>query len=322
MRLFIVLLMLGSSIFATQDILGKNFSLKSTQKLAFIGPGSLRLGVYLGLEDRIVGVEKIEQRGAKLAPYRAKIVRKKLHKKPLIGSGGPGKLPSLEALIRLKPDVIIASFVSNEHVKIIEEKTKIPVFVVSYGSGYGTSDKKLSSIKKSLFLLGELTSTQKRAKKLIDFMNEQEKKLLDLGVKHDKLYVGGVSFKGAHGITSTEGDYLPFALLGLKNALAHDKQAHLYIDLENIIRLNPPIIFLDKGGKKNIETDYKLKKPLYDKIDAFKNNNIVWLDLFNFYNTNVENCYFIAWQVAKSLGKKIDLPKHKKEVFKAFLGND
>jgi len=157
------------------DMLGRVVDVTSTSKLVFLGPGALRLGVYLGLENRLVGIEKIEKDASPLSPYRTFLGNERAAKLPLIGTGGPGKMPDLEALVVLKPDLIITSFVDKNMIDLIVAKTGIPVLALSYGATYGGNAKQLHSMKNSLLLLGKVTQTSSKAEKLVAFLSEQEK---------------------------------------------------------------------------------------------------------------------------------------------------
>ncbi|NLK65880.1 MAG: ABC transporter substrate-binding protein [Campylobacteraceae bacterium] len=319
-RVLAFLVFIYSSVFGVSDILGRDVKVSGTEKLVFIGPGALRLGVYLGLEDRIVGVEAWEKKNDFNAPYSSVIKAKNLHEKPVIGEGGPGKMPSMEALIESGAELIIASFMSKDQMDLIETKTKIPVLGLSYGAGYGGNLEKMDSLKKSLLLLGEVTGVEARAKELVSFMDAEEKKLKSLTLEPKTIYVGGVSFKGSWGIGSTEADYLPFYLLGVENALGEKKSGHLFVDIERILEVDPDVIFIDYGGERIVKDEIKTKSEFFNSLKAFKNDQIHWVLPFNFYNTNVENCFIVAWNAAQALGVEVDLEAKKAEIYKMFLG--
>lgn len=292
---------------------------KEIQRVIAIGPGALRLVTIMGLEDKVVGIEKVEHKNISFSEYRSALGKEKIKSLPIIGAGGPGKLPSLEKLISLKPDIIVASFIGKKQLQLISNKTRIPIVSLSYGSGYGGSQKKLEAIKDSLRLLGKVFQKEQRAKEIVDFMNDQEDALKKYNITSNNLYIGGMGFKGAHGITSTEKNYPSFELLGIKNPLAeHAKSNHLFIQKESLIAQNPDMIFLDMFGKKIIKEDLKSKKALYETLDAYKQNKIHWLLAYNFYNTNVANVYINAWIILEKLGHTIDIQSKMKEVYTAF----
>lgn len=293
------------------------------KSLVAIGPGALRLVTYMNLQDKLIGIEKIEQQAISFSEYRTVLGKDKIFSLPLIGSGGPGKLPNLEMLIKLKPDVIVASFVDKNQLDLIVQKANIPIILLSYGSGYGGKIDKMQAIKKSLVLLGKTFNKEKRAQELVAFMNAQEKELQSYQIPNKILYAGGMGFKGAHGITSTEKDYPPFKILGITNPLTQEsKSNHLFIQEESLIAQDPDIIFIDSLGKKIVKENFETKKVLYSSLKAYKNENIYYLLGYNFYNANIANIYIDSWIILQKLGYKIDIKAKMEEIYNAFYPNE
>lgn len=326
MKKIVLLLTCLTSLLFSQtytDMLGRNVTLKKSDKIVCIGPGALRLAVYLGLENRLVGIEKTEHEATSFSPYRTFLGQERISKLPIIGTGGPGKMPDLEALLVAKPDFIIASFVDKNQLDLIASKTNIPLIAISYGASYGgTSKKNLEDIKNSLLLLGTITHTEERAKALVMFIHSQEEMLSKLKLPAKKLYVGGVGYKGIQGLSSTEVNYPPFELLGLKNTLFEKSsvQGHQFIELEALIHHNPDMIFIDKFGKAKVEQEYQAQKALFDTLSAYQTGNVKEVLGFNFYSTNVENLLVIAWQIAAYLGAPVDVNAKAHTIFNAFYG--
>ncbi len=153
-------------------------------------------------------------------------------------------------------------------------------------------------------------------------MNLQEKDLKSYKITNNNLYVGGMGFKGAHGITSSEKHYPPFELLGIKNSLTQKaKSNHIFIQKESLLAQNPNIIFLDMFGKKIIKEDLKAHKTLYKSLSAYKNNQIHWLLAYNFYNTNITNVYINSWIILQKLGHDIDIESKMNQIYSAFYKN-
>jgi len=302
------------------DMLGRLVDIKSHSKLVFLGPGALRLGVYLGLDERLCGIEKTENDASPFSPYRTYLGKERIGKLPIIGTGGPGKMPDLEALVVYKPDLIIASFLDKNQLDLIQSKTGIPVLSLSYGASYGGSTQQLLSIKNSLLLLGKITQTLPRAEALVSFIGEQEAKLSTLNVPQKNVYIGGLGYKGAQGINSTEANYPPFELLGLKNVLfvGEKESGHHFVDMEALIHTNPEIIFIDRFGKNKVAQEYAAKKQLFDTLSAYKKGNVTDVLAYNFYSTNVENLLLISYQIASILGVAVELEDEASSIFKAF----
>ncbi|MEJ5167526.1 MAG: ABC transporter substrate-binding protein [Arcobacteraceae bacterium] len=305
-----------------KDMLQREVVIKENQKIVAIGPGALRLITYMNLQDRVVGVENIELSFDTKSTYRVALDKNTMANLPVIGEGGAGKMPNLEALIGTDADIIFASFVSFEQIEMIQSKTKIPVVSLSYGAGYGstTNQDKLDDVKKSLLLIGEIMGNTQRAKELIEYMGGLEQEIKTLIKNDKKVYIGGIGYKGARGITSTENNYPSFELLGLKNAIVSPISGHIDISFEELISINPDFVFLDMLGKKIIDEEIVSKKPLINLLDAYKNNKILWLYPYNFYNTNIENIYINSYIIASHFGADINIEAKQQEIFTKFFG--
>lgn len=325
-KIIFVFFVLFSTLWAKPytDMMGRTVEINAASKLVFIGPGALRLGVYLGLHERLVGIEKTENDASPLSPYRTFLGKERIAKLPVIGTGGPGKMPDLEALMMAKPDLIVASFVDKNQLELITSQTGIPVIALSYGATYGGNAKQLQSIKDSLLLLGNITQTTPRAQALVSFITEQEKHLQSIKVTPRKIYIGGVGYKGAQGITSTEASYPPFEMLGLKNSLFEGKETmgHQFIELEALLKNNPDILFIDMFGKEKVKEEYATHKALFDTLSAYQKGNVKEVLNYNFYSTNVENLLIIAWQIAATMGASVNVTQNASEIFTAFYGTD
>lgn len=305
------------------DMLGRNVEIQKSEKLVFLGPGALRLGVYMQLQDRLVAIEAIELKSNPHTPYRKMLPHEQLKKLPIVSEGGAAKMPNLEALMVLRPDIIFSSFLSPEQIRLIEQKTSIPVVALSYGGSYGglNKQKKLQAVQNSFKLLGDITKKEQRAKTLIDFMLSLQKQLEDLEPKDARLYIGGLSYKGAQGITSTEPHYPPFELLGLQSSLLKKETlSHFFIQEEALLAYNPEFIFLDIMGKKMITEEIEKKKSFYSTLQAFQTHQVHWLLAYNFYNTNIENLYINSFKIAQTLGLIEDSKAKEEEILETFLG--
>lgn len=292
---------------------------QNNKKIVCLGPGSLRLVTYLNLQNSLVGVEKRELDFNPNSPYTLALDKEFIKSLPIIGQGGPGKMPNLESLITIKPDVIFATFMSKEQIELIQNKTNIPVIALSYGQTI-KDDKKIELIKKSLKLIASITKSEKRLNELLTFMNQEEEKISNFNVSSKRVYVGGTAFKGIQGVTSTESDYPSFELLNMKNEILQNHHGHAFINLETLLAFNPEIIFFDSLSKKIINEEISKNKAIFENIDAFKTKEIHWLNPSNFYNINVENIYLNSYLIASKFETNIDVNSAKKRIYTLFLG--
>jgi len=302
---------------------------KIPNRILCIGPGALRLIVYLNALDRIVGIEEVEKRYPYGRPYI--IAHPELLKLPTCGPGGAAsinKKPDLEAVISLKPDLIFVTYMDPPLADEIQSVLGIPIVILDYG-GFATVNK---TIYKSLLIAGTILNKKIRANNVIKFINAIKEDLYRRTYnipKKDKkfVYVGGIGYRGSHGIESTEITYLPFDWTYSKNivkTLETSFGSHIFLDKEKLLALNPDVIFLDCGGLKIIEDDFYKKKTYYLALKAFLNRNVYILLPFNWYATNVGTALVDAYAVGKILYpnrfKDINIEKKADYIYKFLVG--
>ena len=119
------------------DMAGRQVALAAVpERIVCLGPGALRLIVYLEATDTVVGVEDLEKRHPSGRPYR--IAHPELVNLPRCGPGGPvaiNKKPDLEALLaiwmqkfhrdRTFPIAALLSGIHIDTLRGIEEVTQI-----------------------------------------------------------------------------------------------------------------------------------------------------------------------------------------------------
>jgi len=312
--ILIVAVLLNAKI--VTDSLNRKVNIPDDVKRAVaIGPGALRLVVYIKAEDKIVGIEEKEKKFIYARPYI--LAHKELLNLPVIGMGGVNFRINLEKIISLKPDLIIAGYISKQRADLITKKTGIPVVVISYGKlGTFANEKLFKSIK----LLGSVFNTQKRAKRVVEFI-----KRLDLDIKrrkfkcNKKVYIGAVAFKGLHGITSTMPKFPPFEMLGVHNAVKSNAKSQIFINKEALFMLNPDVIFIDESGIKFIKKENFIKH-----LKAYKTHQIYGILPYNNYMTNIATAYADTYYIGKVLApetfKDIDIMKKTDEIYKFLVG--
>ncbi|NJE55020.1 iron ABC transporter substrate-binding protein [Thermococcus sp. 21S9] len=306
------------------DTLGRTVKVPANvSRVVAVGPGALRILVYLNATDKVVGIEEFEKRFPYGRPYI--LAHPELLKLPVIGPGGPGKLPDMEALIKVHPQVIFMVFVSKQTADEVQQKTGIPVVVLSYGTLKNFTDPVFF---KSLLLAGKILGKEKRAEEVIKFIEEQQSYLENLtkGLKSPRVYVGGIGFKGAHGITSTFTDYAPFTVLHLDNVASNlsSKNGWVQVDKEFLLKENPDYIFIDEGGLKIILDDYKSNPDFYNSLKAVKEGHVYGVLPYNFYNTNIgiaiADAYYIGKVIYPERFKGIDPVEKANEIFTFLVG--
>jgi len=304
------------------DMLGRKIEIpENVEKIVAAGPGALRIIVYLNATDRVIGVEDFEKKFPYGRPYA--LANPKLKELPSIGSGGPGKLPNLEALVKLKPDVIFMTYIDKRTADSIQDKTGVSVVVLNYGP-LGTFEDEV--LFRSLELAGKILGKTKRAEEVITFIRNIQKDLKSRvkDLKGPTAYVGGIGYKGAHGIDSTTPQYPAFAVLNIKNVAGGIKQDHVFIDKEKLLEWQPEFIFIDEGGLTIVKEEYSKNPEFFEFLKAFKEGKVYGVLPYNYYTTNIgtalADAYFIGRVVYPDRFEDIDPIKKANEIYEFLVG--
>ena len=300
------------------DLAGRKLSISDKiEKIIAVGPGSLRLVVYLEAEDKVVGIEEFEKRNQK-RPYI--IAKPELLELPVIGPqfGGDAELIAAQS-----PDLIIASYLTRGEMDTLQNKTKIPVVSINDGSPGSMTEKEFKS---ALNFLGKILDREKRAAELINFFNQSkvELKAKTGDLESDlRLYIGGIGNKGSQGICSTESNYPPFRYLELKNIIEEKDKSNFSISKERLLLEDPDLIFIDQGGLKLVENDLKRKEFKY--LKAYQQNNIYQLLPYNYYTTNFATILADTYYIAKILYPEefdyLDSKEKADQIYQKFVGD-
>lgn len=309
------------------DMLGRKVKVpEKVEKVVGVGPGALRLLVYMDLVDRVSGVEDVELRPGR--PYT--FAHSELTDKPIIGPymGGDSELITVN-----NPDVIFMAFSSATAADELQQRTGLPVVGLSSGNLRNARD----TLFKAFDLIGEITGKTVRADSLKRFIEVEITQLdsLTAGVpftRKPEAYIGAVSYRGAHGISSTEAYYTPFELVNAINVAGGLREKEpinptgTYVDVEQIIQWNPATLFIDAAGLNLVHSDIEEGTPLASTLKAVKEGDVYTLMPHNWYATNFENVLANAWFVGKILYPQrfshVDAEKKAREIYRFFLGED
>ena len=169
------------------------------------------------------------------------------------------------------PDIIFITYMDADKADELQQKTGVPVVVLSYGAlGNFKNDELYGSLK----IAGKILGKDSRAEEVISFINNIQE---DLNKRTENiadaqkpvLYVGAIGNKGTHGIDSTEGSYPPFEALNTENIAKTASTEHIFITKEQLLDWNPEFIFIDEGGLSIVKEDYTKNPEYYNSLDAF-----------------------------------------------------
>jgi len=311
------------------DLAGRQVTVPAeVKRLVALGPGALRLVAYLRATDRVVGIEDLERRMARdvfVRPY-ASTLDEDFLKLPVVGTGGPGALPDPEKLIMCRPDLIVAVALDPAQLDNVQERTGVPAVYLSYGElGVWREEA-----RKSLSLLGELLGRRERAAALNAYVTSLEGGLRKrtAGIpagKRPAAYFGGISYKGSHGIESTQAGYPPGCLAGARNvADSLGKKGHFFVDREQLLVWDPDFVFVDAGSRLILERDFDKNRKFYRLLGAAGAGRTFSLLPYNYYNTNMELSLINAWFIGKTTYPDrfadVDLSEKSGEIIEQFLG--
>jgi iron complex transport system substrate-binding protein len=326
----LILLLLAPGVFASEyrDALGRTLRLdRKPRRIIALGPGAMRLVAYLGAADLVVATENIEIKYPKGRPYTAANLER-LRGLPVISEGGPDKVPDYEKIIAAAPDLIIACSIDGQLLQAVESKTGIKVFSADYGN-LGTF--RVERFKQVLSTLGAILGKEERAAFLVRRVDEHGKDLrrrASAAKSRPSVYVGGLGFKGGHGITSTQYAYEPFRLLGIKSVIDRGSRGplHVFIDQEALLKADPDVIFMDAGGLRVLADDLSAHGGFYPLLRAFRNRAVYTTLPYNYYTTNVEivfiNAYFIGRVLYPKEFADVEVERKARELLKEFVGRD
>jgi len=298
------------------------------ERLVALGPGALRMVTYLQATDRIVGIEDFERRMDReiyVRPY-ARGLREGFLDLPIVGAGGPGVLPDAERMLMCRPDLVVAVAIDPGQLDNLQAKTGVPMMYLSYGKLGVWREQS----RRSLSLLGKVLGRGKRAAAINAYIAsleaDLERRTRDIPEKdRPSAYFGGVSYKGAHGLASTEAGYPPGRMAGARNlADALDKAGHLFVDAEQILAWNPDFLFVDLSSRTILDEDYRENRGFYRLLTAARSGRVFSLLPYNHYNTNIElallNAYFIGKCLYPDRFADVTMEDKAKEIMETFLG--
>jgi iron complex transport system substrate-binding protein len=340
---FLVLFSISSAAFAgasieVKDALGHKFvSPEKVEKVICSGSGCLRLLTYLQGQRMISGVEDIEKRSTSIDPRPYFFANPFFKDLPLIGEFRGRTRPELVVSLETLPQVIFKTYpeAGTPAVKL-QEATGIPVIPLQYGNLFNKKEDLYSSIR----TMGAVIGKTERAEEVVSFMEETIKDLAartkDLDTASRKTaYVGGIAYRGPHGICSTEEGYPPFAFTGTRNVAfaGEDLKAsasHADVSREKILEWNPEVIFIDlstlNAPKEASALEDLRNDSLWQGLKAVKSGEVYGVLPYNWYTQNFGNIladsYFVGKVLYPERFKDVDPAVKAGEIFSFLVGED
>ena len=312
------------------DMSGRSVTVpRDPKRIICLGPGTLRLIVYLRALDNVVGVESLEKQHPRGRPYW--LANPGLHDLPVCGPGGPASInqkPDMEVIVRLDPELIFVTYMDGSLAEEVQSVLDIPVVVLSYGA-FATFDP---TVFDSLDLAGRILDRKQRAASVTQYILDAQSDLLarakqSAAPERPEAYVGGIGYRGVQGLESTEQKYAPFDWVLVDN-IARDMDArqrtHVFTNKETLLKLNPRTIFIDGGGLALAARAYKKNPEIYNALGAFARDRVYMLHPFNWYTTNIGTVLCDAYAVGKIMHQEpfadVDLSEKADEIYTFLVG--
>jgi iron complex transport system substrate-binding protein len=244
-------------IFAS-SLLPSNVYAVPPKRIISLAPNMTEILFALNLGESIVGVTSFCDR-----PEEAK-------KKPKIGGMTN---PSLEAIISLKPDIVVMTTDGNpkefeERLRLLKVKT------------YVFKAKRLSKLPQGIRDMGSAIGVKDRAEKLAKEIEEAVSKFRDKNegksgeFKKKVLFIIWPEPLIVAGAGTVIDDTI--TLLGAENIAAKAKTSYPKYSIEEIVHQSPDVIFIGGGHINTKEVSKGLLKKI-DSVPAVKNGHVFYL---------------------------------------------
>ncbi|HWQ67649.1 MAG TPA: iron ABC transporter substrate-binding protein [Methanospirillum sp.] len=269
--------------------------------------GALRFICFLGVQDKVVAVDAYDnQVPTKYYGKSYLLANPHFADLPIFGEGMGKDDP--EKIVKIGPQVIFKTSPSAaKDLDELQTKTGIPVVGLKMG-GLNTEQNK-KDFYDSLKVIAKVMGKEARADEIISYVDGQiaelEKRTVDVdAAKAPTTYIGGVAFRGPHGIESTEPAYPPFKMIHANNIAESMGTDHADIAKEKIVDQDPSVIFVDLGtlqmngttGLDELKTD-----PSYQTLSAVKSGEVYGVLPYNWYSWNPDNMLADAWYIGSVL---------------------
>jgi len=305
---------------------------RNVSRVVAIGPGTLRLLIYLNATSLIVGVEEIEKTRSPIGRDYAMAVHEVFKDLPVIGPGGPGRPPDPERILAVRPDLVImsAGYAQLYDPDKLQQELGVPVVVVDYTPA---TSPDLSMFYRALRLLGEILNRRERAEQLINFtssiLEDLRRRVEGLNTSLLRVFVGAVSYRGAQPFTATQSPYPPLWWLSTRSIADYAAEqkgvrGFINLDFDYILAMQPDVVFIDENNLATVLQDFNRSPQIYCSIKAFREGRVYGLLPFNYYHTNIAVALADAYYIGKVLYPDrfadVDPAAKADEVFRAFLG--
>ncbi|AOW79841.1 periplasmic binding protein [Halodesulfurarchaeum formicicum] len=318
------------AIDASREILdgaGRSVPLPETvERVIAIGPGALRQIAYFEAIDRVVGVERGEQADFRTLPYNA--ANPELQDLPIIGPSGPDAAGDAESILAVEPDVVFLSAIGGTGAADrIQAQTGVPTVVLDLPIPLDSGGRE--RLYDTWRLVGEVLHEPTRAESIIETVSDHVAAIHEQAPERPSTtaYAGGVSYKGAQGLTTTRVPYPPFQFSGAKNVAesVSTDRGSVDIDPERLLQWDPDAIFLSAQNTGLIRDDLS-RHPALRSLSALTSGHTFAVPPVSHYHENVGtmlvNAYYVGATLFPDRFGAVDLQSIAASVYGSLLGEN
>ena len=217
----------------------------------------------------------------------------------------------------------------------LQNKTGISVIVLEHGQ-LGVEKEEMDE---TLLMMGRVIGKERRAREVIAFFDgiieDLGKRTADIPEdERPSCYIGGVAFKGPHGMTSTEPAYPPFMFVNARNIAADpskkssEQLQQSTFSTESLVSMDPDKLFVDlstlQGGAEVNGLNQLRSEAPYQVLSAVERGEIYGVLPYNWYSQNhgsiLADAYFIGKVLYPDRFEDIDPVKKADEIYSFLVG--
>ena len=261
--MFILFMFLGCTSNKSIEYNGQKINVpKNIERIISTAPSNTEVLIDLGLSDKIVAIDK----------YSSDVEGLKGNIEKLDFSN-----PDAEIIIKLNPDIIIASShnkteTGQDPFKAIEE-AGIPVV-------YIPSSTSIDGIYNDIKFISSLFSKDEKGNEIIANMKKEINSIQDISknIKNKKKVYFEIG-SSPNLFSFGEGTFLNemIEIVGAEN-IFKDKKQWISPTEESVIKSNPDVILTNEGYIENATNIIKARNG-WENINAIKNNNVYMIDM-------------------------------------------
>ncbi len=242
------------------DQMGREVKIEGVpERIISLSPSNTEVSFALGLEDQIVGVTEY-------CDYPPEAMEKEVV--------GGFDSPSIEKIIELEPELVLASTIHEEEVGRLEEM-EIPVLVVE--------SSELAELYESITLIADMTGMAEAGEELVasmqDRVNAVEEKIGDLDDEDRTLVFYEVYSDPL--MTAGKGAFIDeiITLAGGKNIFGDVEENYPQISAEKVAEQQPEVIlYPDYHGTADFLLEEMAARPGWENVPAVENERLYAVD--------------------------------------------